>query len=182
MVASTVNLSLRRPSSADEADLLALDNDPEVMRWINGGVPVDLETFREQILPVYLAHDTTSTFGFWVIDVAGEFAGWVCLRPVDAAVAADEASLGYRIARGFWGKGLATQAAKQLIQQGFEDEALSRIFATTYEENLGSIRVMEKLGMTFQRRFRFDSDQPSDTSISNGDTWPGEDVEYAISR
>ena len=169
-------IHLRRPTPDDETLLYQLDNDPEVMRWINGGLNVDPDTFRRDLMPVYLAEVADPVMGFWLIEVEGEFAGWVSLRWQDERVA----SLGYRIARSFWGRGLATEAGRLMIRQGFDRAGLTEIVATTYEENSGSIRVMEKLGMQFRRRFRFDVDTPSDTAVSDGAAWSGDDVEYVI--
>ena len=72
----------------------------------------------------------------------------------------DEGFLGYCYARAAWGQGYATEAAGAMLQFGFEQCGLHRIFATCDVRNIGSWRVMEKLGMHREgclrehRRFR----------------------------
>lgn len=57
--------------------------------------------------------------------------------------------IGYMIHPDYWGNGFATHAAKYLVQYGFNDQGLNRIYAVTDIKNTGSIRVLEKTG--FQR-------------------------------
>ena len=60
------------------------------------------------------------------------------------------AEIGYGISKDFWGKRLATEAAKEVIKFGFENMDLVRIEARCLLENIGSARVMEKVGMSFE--------------------------------
>jgi ribosomal-protein-alanine N-acetyltransferase len=57
-----------------------------------------------------------------------------------------EATLAYYLARPYWGRGLATEAGRALVQYGFETLGLTRIVAGMNVKNLASIRVAEKLG------------------------------------
>jgi [ribosomal protein S5]-alanine N-acetyltransferase len=59
----------------------------------------------------------------------------------------DNAELGYWIGVPFWGEGYATEAAREMVRHGFEDMGLHRIFASHFQGNLGSRRVLTKLGM-----------------------------------
>lgn len=56
-----------RPFTPDDAEhLFALDNDPVVMRYINGGTPISIEIIKREILPVFLRHDERfPMYGFW---------------------------------------------------------------------------------------------------------------------
>jgi [ribosomal protein S5]-alanine N-acetyltransferase len=60
------------------------------------------------------------------------------------------AEIGYVLARDYWGRGLVTEAAKEIIKFGFNHMNLVRIQARCFEENIGSERVMEKTGMQFE--------------------------------
>jgi len=182
----TERLILRRFTEADADHLYELDNDPEVMRYINGGTPTPREVIRKEILPGFLCYDERLPgFGFWaaIERASGDWLGWFCLR--SAADAPDEAILGYRLRRAAWGRGYATEGARALIRKGFVELGVQRVVATTYEENLASRRVMEKLGMTLSRRFRITAEE-----IAHADTyhatslepWDGDDVEYALAR
>ena len=61
--------------------------------------------------------------------------------------AAGRASVGWEIARPYWRQGYATEAARALLGWGFGTLGLHSVFAESYRANVGSIRVMEKLGM-----------------------------------
>ena len=62
-----------------------------------------------------------------------------------------EIEIGWWLARAWWGKGLATEAAREALRDGFERVGLRRVVAIAQPQNRASIRVMEKLGMKFAR-------------------------------
>lgn len=140
-----MTLELRRFTAADLENLVALDSDPEVMFYITGGQTTSREEIETEVLPAFIRG------GFWVAEVDGQFAGWFHLRPEDAL----ERELGYRLARRYWGQGLATQGSRMLIDMAFEQGA-HRVFAHTLVVHTASRRVMEKCGMTVARYFHGD--------------------------
>ncbi|MEM7118288.1 MAG: GNAT family N-acetyltransferase [Chloroflexota bacterium] len=179
----TERLRLRRFTPADADHLFALDNDPDVMHFINGGEPTPRHIIENDILPTFLRYDARG-YGIFAAEekATGNFVGWFSLRAVEETP--DEAALGYRLHKAAWGKGYATEGARALIDKGFGEWGIVRIVATTYEHNLGSRRVMAKVGLTFVRSFRYAAeDLQSDTSYSSSDEmWDGEDVVYALER
>ena len=62
--------------------------------------------------------------------------------------------IAYIINPDYWGKGFATEAAKLLIEFGFKEIHLHRIYATCDPRNSGSIKVLEKIGMTLEGKMR----------------------------
>ncbi|MGH2382199.1 MAG: GNAT family N-acetyltransferase [Candidatus Limnocylindria bacterium] len=170
----TDRLILRRFTDTDADSLVSLDADPEVTRFITGGVP----EFDEAMLRAWLAqYERWPAYGtFAAIEKAtGEFIGWFHLRPATDHGGADEPELGYRLRRSSWGKGYATEGSRALVDKAFRDLGASRVFAETMAVNIGSRRVMEKAGLRFVRAFHAD--------------WPvripGDehgDVEYAVTR
>jgi RimJ/RimL family protein N-acetyltransferase len=173
----TERLVLRR-FTLDDVDLVtALDADPAVMRYINGGRPTPRDEVRDDILPAWLAyHDRGDRYGFWAAHdrATGAFLGWFHLRP-RREDPDDEPELGYRLVVAAWGRGFATEGSRALIRKAFEELGARRVYATTMVVNEASWRVMEKAGLRRIRVFR--------------EPWPdrieGEehgDVEYAISR
>ena len=60
------------------------------------------------------------------------------------------AELGYWLGVPYWGKGYATEAARETMRYGFEDLHLHRIFASHFKDNLASARVLKKLGMRYE--------------------------------
>lgn len=173
----TERLVLRRFTLDDLDDLEALDADPEVMRYINGGRPTPREELRDDYLPFWLSYyERGDAWGFWAaIDrVSGEFLGWFHLRP-GYHDPPNEPELGYRLRRQVWGVGLATEGSRGLIDKAFGELGACRVYATTMAVNVGSRRVMEKAGMGFVRLFH--GEWP--------ERIPGDehgDVEYAITR
>ena len=64
-----------------------------------------------------------------------------------------EVDVGFRFMRVHWGKGYATEAARASLQYGFNEYSLDRIVGRAMKENAASLRVLEKLGMRFQKEF-----------------------------
>jgi RimJ/RimL family protein N-acetyltransferase len=183
----TERLILRRFTAADEDDLLELDADPEVMRYLSGGRPTPRRLIHDEILPRIIGYyDRHPGFGSWALveKFTGAFVGWIALRPPEGK-GIEDVELGYRLRRSAWGKGYATEAARTLVRKGFAELGVERVFATTYQDNLASRRVMEKLGMTLVRCFRL---TPADLATAGtydaGDAtvWDGDDVEYALTK
>lgn len=182
----TERLTLR-PFTADDGDLLVeLDSDPAVMRYLNGGAPTPRAVVAEQVLPRFMAsYAAGGPFGVWAVveRETGAFLGWVSVRLKPGMPG--EASLGYRLRRTAWGRGYATEAARALLAAAFRDPVLRRVTATTYQDNTASRRVMERLGMTLARTFRYDpASVPAGhtTYVEDGVAWDGDDVEYALER
>jgi len=182
----TDRLTLRRFTTADLDNLFELDNDPEVMRYINGGTPTPRAVIQNDILPAFLQYDQGNPeFGYWAAENkrTSAFLGWFSFRPVDTTTG--QITLGYRLRRVAWGKGYAAEGARALIHKGFTELGVQRVVATTYEKNLASRRVMEKIGMTLVRRFRIvpeDLLQADTYHAASLETWDGDDVEYALEK
>jgi RimJ/RimL family protein N-acetyltransferase len=146
-----------RPFTADDVDhLVALDADPEVMRFINGGRPTSREEVVERVLPRFLWYqEQPHGYGFWAVEekATGTFIGWFHLRPDPDTGDPAEPELGYRLMRDAWGKGYATEGSRALIAVAFERRGARRVWASTMVINLASRRVMEKVGMRHVRTF-----------------------------
>ncbi len=182
MLVESPRLRLRSVEPGDLDALHDLDNDPEVMKWINGGLPVSRDYMETEILPLFMQYDEDNpVLGFWIVEEirTGNFAGWVSLRATDDE---SEASLGYRFVRQCWGRGFATEASLALLHTAFESSRLKSVRASTYEENIGSQVVMKRLGMTHRRSYRLEPEELGDTSLSGEEVWDGDEVEFAVSR
>ena len=173
----TPRLFLRRFTPDDLDDLVALDADPAVMRYINGGRPTSREEMRDDYLPWWLAYyERGDRWGFWaaIERQTGDFLGWFHLRPLQTDPE-DEPELGYRLVRSAWGRGLATEGSRALVDKAFRELGARRVHASTMKVNEASQRVMEKSGLRFVRLFH--GEWP--------ERIPGDeegDIEYAITR
>jgi RimJ/RimL family protein N-acetyltransferase len=150
-VLRTRRLTLSPCTPADCADFIALERDPAVMRYLNGGQAVD----RARIGPEadFLMPQGTEPH-VWTArrKTTGAFAGWFCLWPESEGLA----ELGYRLRRSEWGQGLASEGAAALVAWGFDSAGYKRVTACTMTVNMGSRRVMEKLGMHHIRTVAYD--------------------------
>ena len=181
----TERMVLRRFTVADVDHLVDLDSDPEVMRFLTGGTPTPREVIQNDILPAFLrSYEHFPGFGVWAATekASGEFLGWFGFQPKDAA-SPNDVALGYRLRRAVWGQGYATEGARALIRKGFTELGMQRVFATTYQDNLASRRVMEKAGLRLVRTYRItlaDLLATGTFHVTSEDLWDGDDVEYAL--
>lgn len=182
----TERLALRRFTEADVDNLVALDSDPDVMRFITGGAPTPRAAIRDDFLPAFLRYyERSDGYGFWaaIEKSTGDFLGWFHFRPPKGSPP-DEVELGYRLRKAAWGKGYGTEGARALIRKGFTELGARRVVASTYEDNRASRRVMEKAGMTLVRTFRMTAADMAAQGydIAPEDLWEGDDVEYALEK
>jgi len=92
----TERLVLRRFTDADVDNLVELDSDPDVMRYINGGKPTTREDMQNDFLPNWLRYyERYAGFGFWaaIEKSTGDFLGWFHFRTPHGG-GADEVMLG----------------------------------------------------------------------------------------
>jgi RimJ/RimL family protein N-acetyltransferase len=173
----TDRLVLRRFTVADADNLVDLDADPDVMRYITGGIPTSREEIQNEVLPAFLAYyQRYEGYGFWaaIEKATGEFLGWFHFRPRPDAPPG-EVELGYRLRKSAWGNGYATEGSCALIRKGFTESGVQRVTAETMAVNQASRRVMEKAGLKLVRTFHQPWPYPID-----GDQYG--DVEYALDR
>lgn len=150
----TPRMFFRKFDRRDAQLLFELDNDPEVMRFISKGAPTPLERIENVVLPRFLDFYAESPpRGFWAAHLreTSEFIGWFHLRP--DKFAPDEMELGYRLKRSVWGRGLATEGSRALIESAFLRWNYAKVSARTLLLNLPSRRVMEKAGLLFESEF-----------------------------
>ena len=94
-------------------------------------------------------------YGRWaVIDkTTKDFLGWCGLKYDKER---DETDIGFRFFEQYWNKGYATESAKACLQYGFEKLKLEIITGRVRTENIASIKVLEKLGLSYKKEFDFD--------------------------
>ncbi|WCN81186.1 GNAT family N-acetyltransferase [Micromonospora sp. LH3U1] len=156
----TERLRLRRLTMADVDALVELDSDPEVMRFLTGGVATPPATVRDEQLPRLLAqYDRHPGLGRWaaVDPQTSGFVGWFALDP---SADGTEAELGYRLRRSAWGHGLATEGSTALVRYAFDTVGVRRVWAETMTVNERSRRVLEKAGLHYVRTFHLQWDDP----------------------
>lgn len=170
---TTERLILRWLTPSDVDDLVALDSDPEVMKYLTGGKPSRRETVERTLLD---ACEPEAGYGRWaaVESATGAFVGWFALTR-DGRHRPDEAELGYRLRRDAWGRGYASEGSSALLRKAFTELGTQRVWAETMFVNTRSRAVMERIGLRFVRVFHVHFDDPIEG------TEHGE-VEYEIRR
>jgi RimJ/RimL family protein N-acetyltransferase len=145
-VFTTERLIVRPRALRDLDALLAMDAEPEVMRFIGDGSPPDPLTHRAELIEP-IARDFGFMLGWWSVvrqDAPDEFLGCVCLVPLPGH---DMVEIGWRFRTRAWGKGYATEAAQRLVHHAFGEAGLDAIVAVVKPQNARSLRVVAKLGL-----------------------------------
>jgi [ribosomal protein S5]-alanine N-acetyltransferase len=147
----TARLLLRPLSSGDLEDFMRMHRNPRVMATL-GGVRTEeeIQSFLGRLLADWDKHG----FGWWSArDLAtGRFAGRGGPRHV-LVEGRDEVEVGYGFLPEFWGRGFATELARESVRVGFEELRLPNLVSFTRTTNLASRRVMEKAGFHYERDF-----------------------------
>ena len=147
----TPRLILTRLRAQDLDDIARMHSDERVMATL-GGVRSKAQTAEAH--QRQMAHWDAHGFGWWAARDAmtKEFVGRGGLRHA-MVEARDEIELGYGLTADFWGKGLATELARESVRVGFEVLQLPELVSFTLPTNHVSRRVMEKAGFRYERDF-----------------------------
>ena len=141
-------LYFRPFSLIDAQDLLHLNSDPEVIKYTGDDPFGSIEKARDFI--VNYDHYDKHGFGRWAVirKKDDRFIGWCGLKFNEE----DEIDLGFRFFKRDWGKGYASEAAQATIDFGIEHLKMTRFVGRSAQENIASIKVLEKLGFVFQSK------------------------------
>jgi RimJ/RimL family protein N-acetyltransferase len=148
----TDRLTLRGWRDDDLDALAALNADPEVMRYIGDGSVRDRRQSAEGLLKM-MATWQERGYGLFAVEVreTGVLIGWAGFAVPDFLPEVLPAvEIGWRLNRGSWGYGYATEAATAALRFGFLDRGLDRIISIRHVLNVRSARVMEKLGLSHE--------------------------------
>lgn len=149
----TERMLLRRFTAADREPFAAMNADPEVTRHLSGPMSrVESDGYLERIQD----HWERWGYGLFAVEVLTEpgMVGFVGLSHHRALP--DEVELGWRLAHRVWGSGLATEGAVAVRDLAFDVIGLDRLVSITTDENLASIRVMDKLGFSYRQHIPFE--------------------------
>jgi RimJ/RimL family protein N-acetyltransferase len=176
IILTTPRLTIRQFTEDDVDNVFNLNSDPEVMRYL-GRAP-SREVLRDEIIPFHRGvYQRLDRLGTWAAESTnnGEFLGWFHFRAEDNDIT--NIHLGYRLRRPAWNHGYATEGSRALINMGFTDLGVQRVFAHTMTVNIASRCVLEKCGLTLVRTIAYDG---PDADVIDG-VEHGE-VEYALTK
>lgn len=157
-------LSFRLMNSDDAQALWAIDQDPEVMKYLAKGIPTSLEKVQTVFIPRMQAYRNESLgWGIWQVSdkFTKEYLGWVLVRPMEFfndSPNLKDLELGWRFFQHTWGKGYATEAAiaikDAVVNNAILKQApVTHVSALAVADNLASIAVMKRMGMQFIRAY-----------------------------
>ena len=144
-----MNCTIRPWRMSDAMDLAAALSDPAILNNLRDGLPYPYtEKDAEDYITAMLCADKSAVFAYAI-----------CLE--DRAVGSigafrqsnihfRTAELGYYLAREYWGRGIVTEAVRQLCERVFAQTDILRIYAEPFSDNVGSRRVLEKAGFQLE--------------------------------
>jgi len=160
LIPQSARLKYALLSDQDAQLLFDVDQDVEVMRYINGGTLTSMQTIVEVMLPrMALYRDPATGYGIWQARRLADdaFVGWVLIRPMGfntPSPSKNDVEIGWRLKREHWGQGYASEAARAVADAVLaQNSALQYLSAIAMPENAGSIGVMRKLGMQFIKQY-----------------------------
>lgn len=148
----TSRLILRQFSLKDVDELYQFYQNPEVMKYVGTGIITKAET--EAKILTMIEHWQKNNFGMWAVvnKINNKMIGRCGLCFLDNT---EEVELGYILDQAYWHQGLATEASKASLRYGFEQLKLEKIVAIAVPENIASRRVMEKVGMKYEKEANY---------------------------
>jgi ribosomal-protein-alanine N-acetyltransferase len=143
----TDRLILRAFTERDAEKLCLILAEEGVLRYFPTPDPPPLDRVQKFITS-QLKHWEEHGFGWWAVEPKSrqEIIGWNGLQYL---LETEEVEIGFLLSTVYWGKGMATEGAKEGLRFGFEMLGLERIVGIVHPENIASQGVLKKLGMTF---------------------------------
>ena len=153
-ILETNRLLLRELSINDDENFYKLNLNPNVIKYTGNSAFENIDEARK-FLENYSDYKLNG-FGRWAVieKESNKFLGWCGLK-YDNNI--DETDIGFRFFEEYWNKGFATESAKACLEFGFEKLNQKIIIGRAMSENIASIKVLEKIGLKFEKEFDFDS-------------------------
>ncbi len=145
----TERLIIRRYTHDDLEELIEMRTDPDVYRYLGGTLRQNPAEITKR-LDFYMSCYEKLGFGMsaMIWKETGENIGGSGLQPLEDT---GEIEVGYSLKKRFWRMGIGFECASAWLKHGFEDAGLERIVAVADADNIGSWRIMEKCGMSFEK-------------------------------
>ncbi|MBV8635457.1 MAG: GNAT family N-acetyltransferase [Burkholderiaceae bacterium] len=155
MLIETERLILRRFTPDDAEAYLPLVSDPEVNRYTAQDLVETVEQARQILLDYPIRDYETIGYGRMacIEKSSGRLVGFSGMKYLANL---QETDIGYRFVRDAWGKGYATESASVLMQQCMQEFGLRRVIGLAYRQNTGSTKVLQKLGLVYEREIELD--------------------------
>lgn len=180
ILAETERLILRELEYTDEKDLFEMDSDPEVHLFIENNPVKSIGEITKVIEMLKKQYKENGIARWAVIDkLTNECIGWSGLKYFNQPLNKNNNfyELGYRFKKKHWGKGFATESSIAVLDYGFANLNVDKIFAITDPKNANSKKVLFKLGFDFKETFDYEGD-PTDWFELKKTTWENKKPTY----
>jgi ribosomal-protein-alanine N-acetyltransferase len=143
-----IDFCLRPWESQDLDSLVRYANNKKIADFMTNKFP---HPYTEENGRMFIEFARSHAF-IMAIEVEGKACGGIGLHPQDD-IQCKNAELGYWLAEAYWGQGIITRAILQMLEYGFKNLDIDRIFARPFGSNRASQRVLEKTGFKLEARF-----------------------------
>lgn len=140
-----MNFKLRPWTIADLDSLIKNSDNNNITQFMSDGFPNSPEKWKTFIEFTIVNKDIL----YLAIEVNGEAIGGIGITP-EKGIMRKNAELGYWLSEDYWGRGIMTKAITEMVKLAFDTFDITRIFATPFETNSASHRVLEKAGFKLE--------------------------------
>jgi ribosomal-protein-alanine N-acetyltransferase len=159
MIVETKRLLLREFNLEDAAFILRLVNEPSFVENIGDKGLKNLRDAERFILEGYWTNQECSGYGMFLVELKGKGdsiggCGLLYRKVLDVT------DIGFAFLPEYWNRGFAYEAAKAILKYGHSTLGVKKIVGLTSEDNLGSISLLKKLGMEFDKSVKMSDDDP----------------------
>lgn len=146
-ILTTERLTLR-PFRVSDAEAMFANwaHDPEVTKYLTWTPHENVEVTR-QLLAFREEESKRPDRYHWAITMDGELIGDIEFGLIEWS---ETGNIGYCLAKKYWGKGIMTEALREVLRFAFEEVGLHRVEGMHAKQNIGSSRVMEKCGLLYE--------------------------------
>ena len=143
-----MEFKLRPWANSDLESVAQHANNSNILKFMSDGFPNSYDKWKSFI--EFAVHD--KSVHYLAIEIEGQAVGGIGISP-KKDVMCKNAELGYWLSEDYWGHGVMTTAIKEIVAIAFANYDINRIFATPYETNYASHRILEKAGFVLEARF-----------------------------
>jgi [ribosomal protein S5]-alanine N-acetyltransferase len=151
LILETDRLFMRPLELSDAGDMFAMDNNPNVHKYLWQNPTQDIEETKKIIGHIHAQYEKNNIGRFaTILKETGEFIGWTGIKYIDDHVENGNTNFydyGYRLNEKFWGKGYATEASYAWLDYGFNEMDIQIMNAYAHRENGASNYILKKIGM-----------------------------------
>ncbi len=157
--AETERIILRTLLPSDNIGMFQLDSDPDVHQYLGKNPVTNLAQIDQAISSIRQQYIDNGIARWAIIDKkTNDFIGWAGLKLVTETTNnhINYYDLGYRLRKEYWGKGIATECAVAALKYGFTELSTNEIYAIVECENIGSNKILSKIGFQLIETFTLD--------------------------